>query len=560
MKYPIDGRSPQTLKRDRFTFWTIILVLAFIFALIFIVYPFSNLLIQSFTKKNIEGFTLQNYLRFFEKKYYRAALMNSLKICSLTTLLATALGVPLAYIATRYNIHLKKSINLLIILSWLSPPFIGAYSWIVLLGRAGFLTKILNGIGIQIGSIYGFGGMMLVFTLKLFPIVFMYVSNALKSIDASLEEASESLGSSKMKRLFTVTFPVILPTILSSALMVFMTSLADFGTPRLIGEGYKTLPVVIYEEFMSETGSDAGFASMLSVVIVLVALAILVVQKLFIDSKSYNMNGLNPPAVQPLSGWKRMTASVSVFFFAFLAVLPQITVMTTSFLKTNGPAFLAEFSLDNYRAVISKMGTNIRNTFLFSFIAIAVIVLLAMLVAYLVVRRKSKATATLDLLMMAPYVIPGSVIGISLIIAFNSGNIILTGTAMILIVSYIIRKMPYTLRSSIGILYQMDPSIEEASISLGASPMKTFYKITARIMLGGVLSGAVLSFVSTINELSSTVMLYTGKTATISVAIYGEIFKNGYGNAAALSSILTLTTIICLALFNKLTDGKGMGA
>ncbi len=544
-------------KRERdVSFWTIAALLAFIFAIIFIVYPFSSMVFRSFTKKGVDGITFANYIRFFQKKYYRAALLNSLKVCCLTTILATGLGVPLAYIATRYNIYLKRPIHIMIILSWLSPPFIGAYSWIVLLGRAGFITKLLSHIGIEIGSIYGFSGMMLVFTLKLFPIVYMYVSGALKGIDASLEEAGENLGSSGMKRLFTVTFPVILPTILSSALMVFMTALADFGTPRLIGEGYKTLPVVIYEEFMSETGSDSGFASMLSVAIVLVSLTILIIQKKFVDSKSYNMSALNPPKVRRLSTGKRLAVTLVVFFFALLAILPQITVVVTSFLKTNGPTFLFEFSLDSYRAVISKMWLNIRNTFLFSFCAIVVIVFMAMLVAYMIVRRRSKVTALLDLLMMAPYVIPGSVIGISLITAFNSGHLILTGTAMIMIVSYVIRKMPYTLRSSVGILYQIDAGVEEAAISLGASPVKSFFTITAPIMLRGVLSGAVLSFVSTVNELSSTVMLYTGKTATISVAIYGEIFKNGYGNAAALSTILTLAAIICLILFNCVAGEK----
>ena len=158
---------------------------------------------------------------------------------------------------------------------------------------------------------------------------------------------------------------------------------------------------------------------------------------------------------------------------------------------------------------------------------------------------------------MSPYVIPGSVLGIILVMAFNKPPVVLTGTAAIMIISYTIRKIPYIIRSSTGILYQLDLSSEEASINLGVSPMKTFFKITAILMLPGVLSGAILSWISTINELSSTLILYSGRTGTISVAIYTEIMKDGYGTAAALASILTFATIISLLVFNTLTKGKG---
>jgi iron(III) transport system permease protein len=162
------------------------------------------------------------------------------------------------------------------------------------------------------------------------------------------------------------------------------------------------------------------------------------------------------------------------------------------------------------------------------------------------------------MLYMFPYVIPGSVLGIALVMAFNKRPILLHGTVALMVISYVIRKLPFTLRSSIGILYQIEPAIEEASISLGVPPMKTFFKTTAILMLPGMFSGAVLSFIATINELSSTIILYTGRTATISVAIYSEIFKDGYGTAAALATILTVTTIICLAIFNKVSGGKSV--
>lgn len=440
----------------------------------------------------------------------------------------------------------------------LSPPFIGAYSWVLLLGRAGFITELLEKIGIHIGSIYGFKGILLVFTLKLMPYVYMYVSTALKNFDSSLEEASESLGVHGFKRIINVTLPVIMPTILSAAIIVFMTSLADFGTPMLIGEGYSTLPVLIYEKYLSEVSSNASFASTLSVIIVACSLLVLALQKWIIARKNYTMSAMRPPEVVKLSTGKRILATAFVGFIAFLAVLPQITVIITSFLKTNGPLFVRGFSLDSYRAILYKLSDNIRNTFTFSFIAIIFMMVIGILLAYIIVRRKGAVANLLDMLIMFPYVIPGSVLGISLILAFNTKPIILTGTVLIMVVSYTIRKIPFTLRSSIATLYQIDPAIEEASISLGVPPMRTFLKTTAILMLPGMFSGAVLSFIATINELSSTIILYSGGTGTISVAIYTEIFKDGYGTAAALATILTASTILALLLFDKVSGGKSV--
>ena len=179
-----------------------------------------------------------------------------------------------------------------------------------------------------------------------------------------------------------------------------------------------------------------------------------------------------------------------------------------------------------------------------------------MLVAYLSVRRKSWLTNLIDTAAMFPYIVPGSVLGITLLIAFNHGAVILSGTAAIIVVSLVIRRMAYTLRSSSAILYQISPSMEEASISLGDSPPKSFFKITAQMMMPGVLSGAILSWITLINELSSSVMLYTARTRTMSVAIYNEVIRASYGTAAALASILTLTTVLSLLIFFKLSGSK----
>lgn len=538
-------------KRELLSVWNLISLFSLIVIGIFIGYPLLRLFIKSFLETG--SFSLQSYKDFFSLPYYFSTLKNSLVVCTCATVCATAIGLPMAYIVSRFDIPCKRLINICVILSLMSPPFIGAYSWILLLGRNGFITNTLSNIGIDPPTIYGFGGILLVFTLKFYPYVYLYVSGALQSIDSSLEEAAENLGVSGLKKLFTVTFPLILPTIASGALMVFMTSLADFGTPMLIGEGYRVLPVVVYTEFMSETGGNTSMASTLSVIIIVCSTAILFLQKWYVDRKNYQMSALRPPKISELKPLAKFLATAFCFVCVFLAMLPQITVLITSFIKTNGPIFVKGFSLDSYFSIFYKLGRNIKNTFVFSTIAIIIMVIAGMLLSYLIVRKRNKLTMAIDALIMLPYVIPGAVLGITLLGAFNKPPIIISGTAAIMVLSYVIRKLPYTIRSSTAILYQIDPSIDEASISLGVSPIKTFFKVTAPMMMSGVLSGAVISWITTINELSSSIILYTGKTGTISVAIYSEVARGGYGTAAALASILTVVTTVSLLVFFAVT-------
>ena len=541
-------------KRLDFWFWVKVAVVAFM--LLFLIYPFCTLITRSFFSSKTEGFTLENYIRFFTKKYYYSALGRSIFVSVTTTLTTLIVGVPMAYAMSRYNVLGKKFIHIFIIMSLMSPPFIGAYSWIMLFGRSGLVTKFFEGFGIILPSIYGKLGIILVFTFKLFPYVYLYTSGAMGSIDSSLEEAAENLGSNKLRRLRTITLPVIMPSIAAGAIMVFMTSLADFGTPMLIGEGYLVLPVLVYNEYMSEIGGNAHLASALSVVVVCCSTAVLLVQKYFVSKKNYVMTAMRPPKEEEVHGMKRFLISFPVMLVTFIGILPQIVVVVSSFIKSDFTGFQKGFSLDSYITIFNRLWTNIRNTYVFSTTAIIFIIILGMLISYIVVRQKGLAGQIMDLLIMFPFVIPGAVLGISLIVAFNKEPLILTGTAAIMIIAFVVRKLPYTVRSGSAFLQQMDPSVEEASISLGVSPMKTFFKVTARLMAPGILSGAILSWITCINELSSSVMLYGGKTSTISVAIYTEVVRNSYGTAAALASILTLTTVVSLLIFLKVSKGK----
>ncbi len=551
------GRSAiPRLERPRLDFWFFTKVIILAAMALFLIYPFATLFTRSFFSPKAEGFTLYNYSRFFGRKYYLNALKNTAFVTFTTTAICIVIGVPLAYVMTRYNVWGKKMFYIFIIMALMSPPFIGAYSWILLFGRAGYATKLFQRLGLTVPTIYGQWGIVLVFVLHLFPYIYLYVSGALTSIDSSLEEAAENLGSSRLRRLFTVTMPVVLPSILGGAVMVFMTSLADFGTPMLIGEGYTVLPVLVYDEYMSEMGGNANMASALSVIIVTCSLVVLLLQKFYVARRNYVMTALRPPQEIKLHGVKRFLVTLPVAVITLLGLIPQITVVVMSFIRTNFTGFIGGFTFENYQRIMASLGLNIRNTYLFSIAAIILIVVLGMLISYIIVRKRGKVAQLMDLLVMFPYVIPGSVLGVCLIIAFNRKPLILTGTATIMVISYVVRKLPYTVRSGSAFLYQTDPSIEEASINLGVSPMKTFFTIMARLMLPGILSGAIISWITCINELSSSIMLFSGPTSTIAVAIYQEVMRMSDGTAAALSSILTLSTVISLMVFLKVSKGK----
>lgn len=541
----------------KFDFWTIVtLVIALIF-LVFFIYPLFSLFISGFKDATTGEFTFANFIKFFEKKYYYSALRNSFIVTICVTVLAILIGAPLAYINTAFNIKGKKLIEVLVIISMLSPPFIGAYSWVLLCGRSGVITKFVqNNLGITLPPIYGFAGILLVFTLKLYPFIYLYVSGALKKIDVSLLEAAESLGCKPIKKIATVILPLILPTLLAGSSLVFMNALADFGTPMLIGEGYNVMPVLIYSEFISEVGGQANFAAALATIMVFITSIVFLAQKYVVNKKSFTMSSLRTMVAKNLKGAKNIFAHLFVYFVVFLAIIPQLTVIYTSFLNTKGSRFVNEFSLKSYKTVFNKLGSAITNTYTYGLIAIAIIVILGMFIAYISTRRKNVLTSVIDTITMFPYIIPGSVLGITLLLAFNKKPLALSGTFVIMIIAYVVRRLPYTLRSSAAILYQISPSMEEASISLGYSPVKTFFKVTAIMMLPGVFAGAILSWITTINELSSSVILYTGGTKTLSVSIYTEVIRASYGTAAALSTILTVTTVISLLIFFKVSGSK----
>ena len=526
---------------------------------IFLVIPLILLLSESFVDSHTGHFTLENFQRFFGKKYYYSTLFNSFKVTVLVTFIAVALGTVLAYFFARFKIRGAKTLRILIILSSMSAPFVGAYSWILLLGRNGVVTRFFENLfGIAMPDIYGFKGILLVLSLQLYPLIFLYVSGAFSNVDNSLLEASENLGCTGVKRFYKVIIPLILPTVLAGALLVFMRCFSDFGTPMLIGEGYRTFPVTIYDAYMSELGGNNGFAAGIAIIAIIVTLIIFLVQKRISEKHSFTMNSINKIRPKKIHGAQNVLVHVYTYLLITLSIAPQVYIIYTSFKKVNGTVFASGYSLDSYIVAFSKMGSAIRNTIIIPLVSLFFVLVFAIFIAYLVVRKRSKITAIIDSVSMVPYIIPGIVVGIALSNAFSQPPLVLTGSMTIMVIALIIRRLPYTIRSSVATLRLIPMTVEEAALSLGASNVKTFWKITIPMMSAGIISGAILSWITMISELSSAILLYTGKTRTLTIEVYTQVLRGNYGVAAALATVLAVLTALSLVIFNKFNKGRDL--
>ena len=543
--------------KKKFELWTVVSIAMMLAFLLFLVYPMFGLLKQSVI--NPDGtFSFQQFVKFFSKSYYTDTIVNSMKVTLSVTAVALIIGIPFAYFYSFYKLKGAKLLFILSILCCMSAPFIGAYSWIMLLGRSGVITVFLkNAFGIKLGSIYGFKGIMLVQSLKFFPLVFIYMNGAFKNIDNTLMEAASNMGCTGIRRLFKIVLALSMPTILAAALMVFMQAFADFGTPMLIGEGFQTFPVLIYNQYLGENGTDYNFAAALAVIAIVVTAIVFFFQKWATNRFKFSMSALHPVEKREAKGLGGFLMHAYCYLLTAVAFMPQLYIIYLSFRNCSGAIFKPGYSLVNYEKAVDKLlGRSIANTTIMGFAALAIIIVIAVLIAYLVVRRSSVMNNTIDTIAMLPYIMPGAVIGFALLLAFAKKPFALGGTMAIMILALVIRRLPYTIRSATATLMQISMSIEEAAISLGASKFKTFSRITVPMMANGIMSGAILSWVAIVTELSSSIILYNNKTITLTMSTYVAITRGNYGLAAAFAAILTVVTALSLLLYLRITKSE----
>lgn len=526
----------------RWDFWAYVLVAVLAVLAILLVWPLGGIFKASITDNRSGELTLANYVRVLTQPFFQTSLVNTLIVGVGGMAGATLLGVPLAVLATRHAIRGRDVLSTIAALTLVSPPFIGAYAWIMMLGRNGFVRTTLEEYGVEIPSIYGFFGIILVFSFKFYPFVFLMTSASLRTINPTLEEAAVGLGAGPLRRLFKVTLPLVLPAITSGALLTFVLSIADFGTPAIVGGRVRVLATTAYNLFTSEMGGNPGLASTVSALLIAVSAAVVVLQRWWAGRRNVENAMVKRPAPRPLSLWASIAAHAACYGIVLAGFLPSLVVIYTSLRKTSGPVFVPGFGFESYTKILREIPQVIGNSAVYSVVAVMLITVVGTLVGYILARRETKMTGVLDAALMIPYLVPGVVLGLAFTVAFNVWPLELTGSATIIVLMLFVRRLPYAVRASATILRQIRGTIEEAAISLGASPARAFAKVTLPLMLPGIVSGALMSFITAINELSSSLILYVGRTMTMPVRIYLSVLDGDFGTAAALSTILLLAT------------------
>ena len=526
--------------------------LAAAFLGLFFVYPVLSVFAASVLDSTGTAFTFRNYAVVLSSPFFLQALGNSLAVAAAASALAILLGVPFAFFVARLPVAGKSVLLALAALPLVLPSFVSAYALVLMFGRAGVITGPMRAAGLPFESIYGLKGIITAYTLTLYPYVVLPAVAAFKSIDASVEEAAQNLGAPRTRTIRTVILPLALPSILAGGLLVFIEALENFGVPFVLAEDKPILAVEAFKLFVGETADNPASAGVLGVLLIACTIVALLAQRTALARRRYATMARRPASMLMVTPAVRRLAGCYCWALVGAALVPFAAVVVISFLAFRGPVLQYAFSLGNFAELFQRSHRPLANTAMLALAASIGATLIGVPIGYVIVRRRSRLSALLDAVATAPFAVAGTVLGIGLILAFGHGYLILTGTALIMIVAYVVRRLPFAVRSASAILHQIDPSLEEASINLGVAPLPTFLRVTVPLMLGGIVGGGVLVFVTVASELSSTVVLYSGAWTTMTVAMFQALEGTSAGVAAAAATVLIIVTILPVALVYRL--------
>jgi iron(III) transport system permease protein len=508
------------------------------FLALFLLYPLYGVLGASLLTPDGAAFTFANYRDVLARGFYRTSIGNTLTISLIATTTTTLLALPMAFALARLEVPGKLPLTALVALPLVLPSFVGAYALLLLLGRSGILTQALHYWGLPFASIHGTPGMVAVYTLTLYPYVLLPTAAGLRAADVSLEEAAQSLGSSPMRTFRTVTLPIVLPSILAGALLVCIETLENFGVPAVLAEDKPILAVEAYKLFMGETAANPSAAGVLSVLLMLATATVLVLQHRFLARRRFassTRRGAPPIAIG--ARW-RMALVAYCWGVALLALVPFFAIVALSFMEFRGPVLHANFSLGNYAELFALARRPLLNTLLFATMAACAVALIGVPIGWVLARTRSLWASLLDALATLPFAVAGTVLAVGLVIAFNSGRLVLTGGWLIMVLAYTVRKLPFSVRAASAIVHQIDPALEEASIALGVSPLRTLLRLVVPLMLGGIVSAMILTWVTVASELSASIVLYSGPWRTLTIVMFQALEGTGAGVAVAAASVL----------------------
>ncbi len=512
---------------------------------VFIALPLVRLLLTTFVANGVPS--LANLSRILKKAYNVKALYNSIVLAVAVSLAGTFIGYLFALALTRtaWPKPLKWLLGAVTILPLISPPFTSSISLTLALGPNGILLKAL---GLGQLNFYGFWGTWMSETLTYFPVAFMVLTAILSTMDANLDDAALSLGASRGRMFRTVTVPLSMPGIANSILLLFGSSLADFATPLILG-GH-TFPVLPTQAYLQITGMyDLKGGASLSFLLLVPALLVFLFQRMLLGKKSYvSISGKSGARSMfaRLPGWLEvLTGAVSVLVSLFILYLYFI-ILQGSLVRVWGVD--TTFTLEHFTYVFSHGKKAISDTLLIAVVSTVLGSLLAVAIGYVVQRKRFAGRQVLEFSSLLNYALPGTVVGIAYIIAFNEKPLLLTGTMTILVAAYVFRYYATGIRSVIASLQQIDPALEEASASLGAGTLRTFFNVTVPLIVPSILAGMRYLFIHCMTAISATIFLVSVRWTLLTTRILESMTELQFSQASAFSIVLIVLVFAADAL------------
>ena len=542
----------------------LILSIPLLFLVIFLLWPLGMSIGKAFVLKGeeliLDNFTLANFQRFFTSSMYQKSLRNSFVISFAVVFFTLIIGAPMGYFVARVEMPFKKLILALGILPIITPAFVGAFSWVILLGRQGVVryavNKVLGLVGLSLPPIYGLFGIIFTMSLTYLPFVFLLSYGAFKSTNPLLEESAMIMGAGHSRILRTITIPLILPSLGAAAILVFIRAIGNFGIPAVLGGQQYVLPTLIH--FRVQGFWDLNGASAIAIISVAIVIIALVIQKKVVSAREYET--ISTATSEYKLHKHLLTKVIAILYCSLVLVIslaPQITIITMSFFKQWIGFLPTGFTLENYKIIPQIASKTIKNSFFLATSASLLTALIGTLAAYITERRRPKGAILIDFTIMTPFVLPGIVVSVALLSAFSSGPINISGTFLILIISFMVRRTPYVFRSVAASLTQLDEALEESSTISGARWFYTFRRVTFPLILPGIIAGAILTFATLLQELSTTILLYSARTQTLPIQIYNTVAEGNFGIASALSVLLIVTVFIMVYLMNIFLGDSG---
>jgi iron(III) transport system permease protein len=529
----------------------------------FVLYPLSILVLESFKISGTANWGLTNYIEFFKDTYYLKTFANTLLLSTLLLVTTTVFGVPLAYILARYKHRGKTVFTALILLPIVLPAFAGVFAFIIFFGKYGTLNLLLMEIGLiekPVNFIYGLHGLVFIQALHMLPFIVLGLSAGFTNIDPSFEEAAEVEGASGFRRFFTITLPLCTPSYLAGAVLVFLWPFTDWLTPLILGQ-VDYLPSVSYinisYHFTDVHRKYMGIVA--TVVSAVVCIGLFLIVRWWVEKRKYT--GLSKGTtsegrvIEP-GIFMKTSAYVYMVLIAFVVLLIPIVLGLSAFSRRwVFEPFPTHWTLENFRLILLESPLLVKNSFLFSGIALIFGIVFGLPAAYLIVRTRVPGKDALDFVITLMLAFPGIAVGVSYLLAFWK-DIPLARYWIIMPLALFARRLPYFLRMAHSSYLQLDPSLEEASEVTGAGKIRTFLNISLPLLLKGVLVGVVMFFIMAFQEISTAIFLYRGGWETLPIGIYLNWHRGmEFGIAAAMAFLMIVITFILLLIISRISGG-----